>query len=109
MSEPTNMQPETTTPALPETYVPIDLVGVLPLDLATGRFGISFDLDGQRVRLSLSIDAARLIARMVLGGAYSSYPTGTIDQSSISSGNRQADGSPQDGQDVYPPSRSSNA
>ncbi|MEP5728104.1 MAG: hypothetical protein ABJL67_01895 [Sulfitobacter sp.] len=58
---------KTSKAGLPDSYEPVDLNLVLPVDPDAGRFGLSFDWRGERVRLALPVRDAEVIGQMVLG------------------------------------------
>lgn len=94
---------------LPNCYIRSSLVGVTPVDPGTGYFGLSFELDGELVRVALPVKDAGAIQAVVTPDENSIYRTRTTDQSEMSSESPHSDGSPQGGQNVAPPTRSSNA
>ena len=52
---------------IPESFTQSELRGVLPMDPATERMGLSFNLhDGNIIRLSISKDSAVHIAKIIL-------------------------------------------
>ncbi len=87
--------------------------GVLPVDPKTGQQGFSFDLeDGSIVRLKLGVGCAATLSALIIEYRetyQADFESGATCQSSMSSGSPHSDGSPQSGQKVVPPTKSSKA
>lgn len=89
------------------------LRGVLPVDSQTGQQGLSFELgSGEIVRVMLDLTCAESLKTCLStyqGYHFQRLAISTASQSEISSGNSSSDGSPQDGQNDAPVTKSSTA
>lgn len=91
---------------LPRSYLDASIRCITPLDAARDRFGVAFDLaDGSTVRVALTLSDGSWIA-----AEQGQRRSTTNSHWASSSGKPTSDGStPSDGENVCPPTRSSNA